>query len=253
MTALHEVARLLSEDPSRTWTTTQIAAALKVPPKGAVRMTLSRAVKHGFALRVAWGVYQSPKSLVGPALPHPDLRVHGIKIETRYNSMGWSFLDVSQKVAAVWPSPGSHIHPRNRSFTTRADWRGRYLTVTVHREKSSLVEVFLQSSEYPLPLLDLYAFFASVETATGIPAQLWTLAQADWNIDIPGFGKIGTDVGFTSLSVNGFGNLIAKVYEKAHDIMRTEIRVFEPMQVGLLADYIRSLYGTLMREKDPSK
>src|SRR5437867_10449920 len=55
-----------------------IANLLGVPPGPALRMILSRAVKHGKLRRLDNGVYGDVSSYIEPALPDPRVRFHGL-------------------------------------------------------------------------------------------------------------------------------------------------------------------------------
>jgi len=209
-------------------------------------MGLSRYVRDGKIVRVDVGLYRSAKSLVRPGLPDPDLRLHALKLETRYEMVGRCYRDILRILTSVFASPDLHRHPTNRSITTTGDWRGRRLTVTLH-ERAKLLEVFLQASSKPLDLvLDTTAYLASIEAVFGIPLQFWTVHQADWNIDIAGvttWNQLSLGVG---LPASQLGNVIAKVYQKAVDMVRVEVRSFEALDADVLTDYIRAIWGTLL-------
>lgn len=236
------VLQLLDEDPSRTWTSRQVARGIdgKV---NATKIALSRLNKGGKIRRVPPFLWQSARSFVQTELPDPRLRLHGLKVESRNEGVGWPYLQVLQRVSMVWASPVTHRHAVNHSITGTADWEGRRITWTVH--KLGLIEVFMEASLKPLTLIDAYAFLtATLQAATGIPSELWKIVQADWNIDVP--GSVATDLAITGLSVSGFGRFVAKVYEKvAQQLTRIEVRSFEPITADAVTGYIRSILAAL--------
>lgn len=232
------VRQLLDGHPQETYTGKQIARLLGLK-RGAVRVFLSRLSTEGKIRRVAYGVYQSGASLVRPELPDPRLRIHGLKVEACYTQKGGPFRQVLQRVLAVWPSPELHRHPLNHSITTRAEWLGRSLTITVHPEASGLLEVFMQASDRPMSFMETYAFLTgTIVTGTGIPQELWTVRQVDINID----GK-KVDLGIEGLSIAGFGKFVMKVYEKAADTMRAELRSFEETPARHYVSWIEAIYA----------
>ena len=234
---------LIDEDLTRTFTAKQIARLLS-HSYPATRVLLSRLHKAGRVRRVTFGVYQSLRSLVRPGLPDPNLRLHALKVESCYSRQGRPFRQVLQRVSTVWPSPDRRRHSINGSISTRHDWEGRFLTITVHPEKSGLVEIFLQSSDRPLSLVEAYAYLSgTIVTGTGIPSELWMITQADWNIDVR--GELQSGLGLVGLSVAGFGRLILKIYQKAAEQIRTEVRSFEPLGAAELIAYCRSILQTL--------
>ncbi len=233
----------MDEDPYVTWTLRDVARFLN-RSKTAVKMGLSRYAKVGRIVRMSTGLYQSPKGLARPGPPPVGLRIHGLKVEGCYQMVGRPFLAMSQRVTTIWPSPTLHVHSRNHSVTTSADWEGRWLTATVHRETSGLVEVFLQASTRPLNLLELHSYLMMLTTVLGIPAELLIVRQADWNIDLPGV-SIKEDLGLTGLSVAGFERLIVKVYQKADDLARVEARSFEAAPADTLLAYLKATLSAM--------
>jgi hypothetical protein len=153
--------------------------------------------------------------------------------------MGWPFREMLHRVSFLWPSPTLHRHPRSHAVTTNGEYDGRLLTITVHDAPSHLLEVFVQSSDRPFSMLELYVFLRVLVASLNIPAELWTIRQADWNIDAP--GTIKADLSILGLSIAGFGRLIAKVYQKSQDLVRTEIRTFEELPSEALLAYLKSI------------
>lgn len=236
------VLQFLDLHPDEAHTLGQIAAAVK-RSKGSVKVAAWRAAKGGKVRAIGDGLYQSLASLVHPGLPDPRLRLHGLKLECCYQSKGWPYPVVFQRVTTGWSSPSLHRHPINHGLTGTSEWRGRILRWTIH-EAAGLLEVFLEASTAPLhPLLDAPAYFAAVEAVSGIPSEFWLIKQADWNIDL--HGSVAADLGVVGLSIAGFGRLIAKVYQKAEDLVRIEARSFEPLSPDAITDYMKSILRTL--------
>lgn len=211
---------------------------------GAVKVAAFRLFARNLILRPVHGTYRSTASLARPGVPDARLRLHGLKVEACYQRGGWPYRQVFQRVTTVWASPALHRHPNNGSVTGTAEWEGRLITWTLHPEKVGLVEVFMQASNRPLSLLEAYAYLAgTLQAGTGIPTELWKITQADWNIDVP--GSIKNDLGITGLSVAGFGRFVTKVYQKADDLVRTEVRSFEPVTAAQVTGYISSIMAAL--------
>jgi len=239
----YAVLRVLDADPSRDFTLLDLRRATQLHA-GAVKVAASRLFGKNMVLRPVRGVYRSARSLVQPAPPDPRLRIHGLKLEARYQEGGWPYPAVFQRVTTAWACPDLHRHPNNHSVTGTAEWRTRSLTWTLH-EQAGLLEVFLEASapHLNLTLLDVGNYFAAVEAATGIPAELWVIRQADWNIDVP--GSIKTDLSIEGLSIAQFNDLMLKVYQKATDLVRVEARSFNAIKVSDLTGYIDSIMSTV--------
>lgn len=234
----------MDDDPSRTWTVSQIRRFMH-RSRAATYMALSRFVGSGRIARIDVGLYRSVRSLVSPGLPDPDLRLHGLKLEVCYDEVGGPYLRLFQILTSVWASPGMHRHPTNRSVTTTGEWRGRVLTITLHK-RAQLLEVFLQASTLPLNLvLDVNAYLASLETVFGIPLPFWTVRQADWNVDLVGVRSNASLSLGVGLPASQLGAVVVKVYQKAVDLARIEVRSFAALDADVVTDYIRSIWGTL--------
>ena len=239
------ILRIIDASPDDTFTLGQLAGRTG-RKKTAVKVGASRLFREGRLRRVDRGLYQSVFSRGRPTLPDPRLRIHALKLECRYREVGWPYRQVFQRVSTVWASPALHRHRINHGLTGSSEWRARRLTWTIH-EGAGLLEVFLEASRQPLHLvLDVPSFLASVETASGIPGQLWLIRQADWNIDIP--GSVSSDLAVRvgeGLSITEFATLMAKVYQQAAELVRTEVRSFHPLSGDEISGYIRSIFNTV--------
>lgn len=242
--AAHRIMTVLSERPRDAFTILQ-AARLARCSRGNAKVTLHRLAKAGSVARVGRGLYQHPSGLVYPGVPDPRLRIHALKIECRCNqTMGWPFRRLLRIVTSRFPSPALHRHPRNHSITTRGEWNARRLTITAHPDETGLLEVFLESSIRPLHLVETHAYASGfLPGAFDIPAEFWTVTQADWNIDIP--GSVKTDLNLSGISVATFERIIMKVYQKAENLVRAEVRSFEPVMAGRLVEYLESILFAL--------
>jgi hypothetical protein len=238
------ILRLLRENPEETWTIPQVTRAIR-HRKNPVKIALSRLATAGKVVRIDRGLYQHPAGLVRRGVPDPRLRIHALKVECRCNqTMGWPFRRVSRMVTERFPSPTMGRHPKNKAIFTHTDWDGRPVTIQVHPDKTVLLEVFLATSERPLHLLEVHGFLTAwLLGAFGIPQEFWTVKQADWNIDVR--GTIKSDLGVVGLSVASFTKVILKVYQKSEDLVRTEVRSFQPLSAQRLADYLRDILLSL--------
>lgn len=239
----YAVLRVIDADPTRDFTLLDLRQKTGLHA-GAVKVAASRLFAKNRVLRPVRGLYRSAKSLVQPGAPDPRLRIHGLKLEARYQSMGWPYLTMLQRVTTSWATPDLHRHPRNHSITGTNEWRTRLLTWTLH-DQAGLLEVFLEASDphLNLTLLDADNYFAAVEGITGIPAELWLVRQVDWNIDIP--GSIKADLSVEGLSIAQYHDLMVKVYQKAADLVRVEARDFRPLKVSELTGYVDSILSTV--------
>lgn len=247
--AAHRILTVLSERPRDAFTILQVARVARCS-RGNAKVTLHRLAKAGTVARVGRGLYQHPSGLVYPGAPDPRLRIHALKLECRCNQlMGWPFRRVLRKVTSRFASPALHRHPKNHSITTRGEWNARRLTITAHPDETGLLEVFMESSSLPLHLVEVHAYVSGfIPGAFDIPAELWTVKQADWNIDIP--GSVKNDLSLNGISVAGFEKLILKIYQKAEDLVRAEVRTFEPVMVGRLVEYLESILFALADVQD---
>lgn len=215
-----------------------------------MRTTLCRLAKPGRGgqpprvARVARGLYQNPAGLIYPGGVDPRLRIHALKIEARvHKEMGWPFRRTLSKVTSRF-GPRHGVHPRNNSVSFRSEWNARHLTITVHPDETGLVEVFLEASVLPLHLLEVFAYLDGfIPGAFGIPKELWAVRQADWNVDVP--GSLAVDLGVNSLSVSAFSKFILKVYQKAEETVRAEVRSFQALDAKALSRYLEGILLTV--------
>lgn len=242
---LHRILVWLKARAEHSWTAKQIALGTGINPS-TIRVYLRRAARSTPPLiaNPIYGRYQDPEGLVRRGAIDPRLRVHGLKFECRCNkTMGWPYLRLSKIVTTRFPSPTMHIHPRNHSLTTYGDWKGRPITITAHPDETVLLEVFMEASQDPLNVLELFGFLDNwLHGAFGIPGELWMIRQVDWNIDE--LGSVA-DLGLTGLSVAQGRELVAKVYQKAHDTLRSEIRDFRPLSTERLLGNMRAILRSM--------
>lgn len=242
MVGRERVLKVLSERPRDAFTILQVAR-LAYLSKTNAKTTLWRLEKEGKIARVGRGLYQHPSGLVYPGAPDPRLRIHALKIEARCVTM-WgdgASRRLSRIVTSGFPSPALHRHRNNGSITSKGEWANRLLTVTAHpRHASGLLEVFLEASRLPLHLLEVHSYLTGyVPAKFDIPLELWEVKQADWNIDVA--GSVRSNLSFTGISVAAFEKIILKIYQKAEDLVRAEVRSFEPVMAARLVDYLESI------------
>ncbi len=242
------VINALSETPRDAFTILGVAHLVKISYPAA-KQALYRLAKAGKIARVRPGLYQHPSGLVVLGAPDPRLRIHALKLEARTVTK-WgdgASRHLSRMVTTVFPQieGGIHRHPNNGSLTVKGEWNNRLLTVTAHpRHESGLLEVFLEASLRPLHLLEVHSYLTGfIPAKFDLPLELWEVRQADWNIDVP--GTVKTDLDFTGMSVAAFEKFILKIYQKAEELVRAEIRSFEPIMVEHLVDYLGSILNTL--------
>ncbi len=241
----HRILQLLSERPRDKFTTLQLARDCHTT-KGNMRVTLYRLAKANKVARIAPGIFQHPSGLVYPGAPDPRLRIHALKVECRCNEMGgWSSRRLLRVITDRFPSPSLHRHPNNGSITTKGEWATRLLTITAHpRHEDLLLEVFMEASRRPLHLIEVHSYLAGfIPGRFDIPPEFWMVKQADWNIDIPGTVKTGLD--FTNISIASFEKIILKIYQKAEDMVRIEVRSFQPIMARRIVDYTETILNTL--------
>lgn len=242
--ASYAVIRVLDENPGEEFAPPEIIRRTGCSA-ATVYQVLSRLSRLNLVRKKYRGMYQSVKSFIQPALPDPALRIHALKLESRQNGVGWPYRLLYDRLTTYLSSPDLHRHPINGSITAVGEWRTRPMRWTLHKE-AGLLEVFLEASTSPLHLvLDLPPYFSAVEAISGIPGELWTIRQADWNIDVP--GSILADLSFRieGASIAQFGSIMAKVYQKSEAMVRHEIRAFHPLGADEITGYIRSVYSTL--------
>lgn len=241
------VLRTLSERPRDAFTIHQVARLVSAS-YAAVKQQLYRLAKAGKVARVERGLYQHPSGLVYPGAPDPRLRIHALKIEARaVTKWGDGASRRLRQIVTSFPAAegGLHRHPNNGSLTVKAEWNNRLLTVTAHpRHDSGLLEVFLEASRLPLHLLEVHSYLTGyVPARFDLPLAFWEVKQADWNIDVA--GSVRNDLSFTGISVAAFEKIILKVYQKAEDLVRAEVRSFEPIMAERLIDYLKSILFTM--------
>lgn len=236
---------VLADRPRDAFTIAQIAYLTGLK-KGHVRVVLHRLYGENRVARVARGLYQHPKGLVYPSAPDSRLRIHGLKVECRCNvSMRWPFRRALSVVTERFPSPWLHRHPKNHSITTKGEWNDRPLSITVHPDDTVLLEVWMKASFLPLHLIEAHAYLGGfLPGAFGIPPEHWTITQADWNIDVP--GNIDTELKLKAVSVSTFLKLMLKIYQK-EDLVRTEVRSFQPLDAKPFVGYIESILTALQQ------
>ena len=230
--------KFLSHDPYTQYNIRTLSKYLKVK-SGTLRVTLRRLAKDNLILNPSWGFYQHPSGLVREEL---DLlmRFHAIKLESR---KGWSYPNLFKIVTTRFANPERHIHSRNKGITTKGEWESRGLTLTLHKNE---FEVFMQSSDMPLSLLDMTNYLSYICGATGIIEQFWLVTQCDYNIDQ--VGKVDMPVG--SISIASFKDMIVKFYEKKIGLIRTEVRSFEKLGADKILNNVKvilKMYESIKR------
>ena len=217
-----------------------IADLLGVPPGPALRMHLSRAVKHGKLRRLDNGVYADISSFIEPPLPDPRVRFHGLGAYSMLQTgVGGTFRRVQQTVTANTDPLGIFRNKQSKCLTFRGDWEGRGWTVIL-AEITGRVSVWLKSSNAPLHLLELAMWFGgAVPVLTGIPTALWRIDQAGVAYDIPG-AKVPVQWQMTfekGLSVAGFTRVFLQVYDKVIlESGRVDVHLSVPDPGGISAD-----------------
>ena len=217
---------LLDEHPLETFTSKQLAALLSANRKS-VRVKIAYLVNKGKINKITKGLYQSIRGIVREEF---DLliRFHALKIEARCSTWkGWSYPALFDIVTRRFANPRMCRHAQNKGITTYSDWELRQLTITLHKEE---LEIFCNSSNHPLNLLDITNYFSYIDGAFGLPEAAWTVTQCDYNIDE--VGKINMPIG--SISVSNFKDMILKFYEKKIGLVRTELRSFEKISAERL-------------------
>lgn len=232
-----KVIDFLAKDPYMQYNRKTLSMILSIN-NGSLGKILRRLADKNLVLSPQRGFYQHPKGLVREEL---DLliRFHGIKVETNcHKYKGWPYLRLHEIVTGRFAHPELRRHPVNQGITTYSDWDLRLLTITLHKEE---LEVFCQSSNYPLSLLDLMNYFSFLYGAFGISEEAWKVAQCDYNIDE--VGKINLPL--TDISISNFKGLILKFYEKKIGLIRTEVRSFEKMDADKLINNARVILKTM--------
>ena len=227
-----------------------IADLLGVPPGPALRMHLSRAVKHGKLRRLDNGVYADISSFIEPPLPDPRVRFHGLGAYSMLQTGDRGvFRRVQQTVTANTDPLNQFRNKRSKCLVYRGDWEGRFWTVTL-AESTGRASVWLRASNAPLHLLELAIWFdGAVPVLTGIPAALWKVDQAGVNFDIPG-AKVPVQWQMTfdeGLSIAGFTKVFIQVYDKVIlESGRVDVHLSVPDPGGISADLAMRLAKTCM-------
>lgn len=133
------------------------------------------------------GFYASTSALAREKTPYDDflrLGFHGIEaIADCHKWVGGVNRNLRQVVTARYASPTFRRNPANRSLVYDGDWDGRPLTIQLTTQDKLMVS--LKASDFPLDLLDFFAYLRYLDEFFKIPRPLWTL-RFDLNEDHEG-------------------------------------------------------------------
>lgn len=171
-------------------------------------------VNKGLIANPNRGYYQHPKGLIKPVI-YPFFELHGLKFESRcYKVMGWPYPDLLQFVTTRLRQPWLHKHPKNKAVTTTAEWSARTVSITIHTEKTQLIEIFLKAGNDALSPIEFVEYCGWIVGLFGIPPEFWELKQKGINIDI----QDAKFTGPSSVSMKVAQDIVMKIYQKGKDI-----------------------------------